>query len=72
MLKVKDKNIIIPMKNPSQLWSAKEFNRYLPLVIMITGWTTGPNDIVNRALDIIYAAYRCRGKINFVVKIFIF
>lgn len=67
VVKVKDKNILVPMSNPVQLWSTEGFNRYLPLVIMITGWTTNPNNILNRALDTVYEAYRCRGNVNFVV-----
>lgn len=33
---------------------------------MITGWTTDVNDTKNDALVEIYAAYRCRGNVNFV------
>lgn len=56
------------MSEPFQLFRLKEFNPKFALVIMITGWTTNANKPVNHALDVIYAAYRCRGRVNFVVS----
>lgn len=70
VLKTKNQNISVPLNEPEKLWSLKEFNPKLPLVMMITGWTTNFNDTENPTLDKIYAAYRCRGNVNFVVKIF--
>lgn len=67
VLKTKDKNISVPLDQPEKLWSLKEFDTTLPLVMMITGWTTNFNDTENPTLDKIYAAYRCRGNVNFVV-----
>lgn len=66
VLKTNSKNISVPLNRPERLWSSKEFNRNLPLVMMITGWTTNFNDTENGALDAIYAAYKCRGNVNFV------
>lgn len=72
ILKVGDQNISVPLNKPVQLWAKKEFNPKLPLVMMVTGWTTNFNDTKNNALDVIYAAYRCRGNVNFVVSGFLF
>lgn len=66
VLKIKDQNITVPLNQPEKLWSLKEFDRELPLIMMITGWTTNFNDTENPTLDKIYAAYRCRGNYNFV------
>lgn len=68
VLKTKTKNISVPLEQPEQLWSNAEFNKDLPLVLLITGWTTNVND-TNNALETIYAAYKCRGNVNFVVNI---
>lgn len=67
VLKTNCKNISVPLDEPEKLWSLKEFNPKLPLVMMITGWTTNFNDTENPTLDKIYAAYKCRGNVNFVV-----
>lgn len=69
VLKVKDKNISIPLTKPRDLWALDEFDAELPLVVMITGWTTNFNDSTNPTLDKIYNAYKCRGNVNFVVII---
>lgn len=68
ILKTKDQNISVPLTDPEKLWALKEFNPKLPLVMVITGWTTNFNDTENDTLDKIYAAYRCRGNVNFVVS----
>lgn len=68
ILKVGNQNISVPLNKPVQLWAKKEFDPKLPLVMMVTGWTTNFNDTTNNALDVIYAAYRCRGNVNFVVS----
>lgn len=68
ILKVKDENILVPLDKPQDLWLLKEFDPKLPLVMVITGWTTNFNNTENSSLDKIYAAYRCRGGINFVVS----
>lgn len=70
ILKVKDQNITVPLSEPEKLWSLKEFDPKLPLVMMVTGWTTNFNDTEIPTLDKIYAAYRCRGNVNFVVSVF--
>lgn len=70
VLKTKNQNISVPLNEPEKLWSLKEFNTQLPLVMLITGWTTNFNDTENPTLDKIYSAYRCRGNVNFVVRIF--
>lgn len=67
VLKAKNKNISVPLDSPEELWSLKEFDPKLPLVMVITGWTTNFNDTENPTLDKIYDAYRCRGNVNFVV-----
>lgn len=67
VLKIGNQNMSVPLTKPVELWSLKEFNPKLPLVIMVTGWTTNLNDTENPTLDKIYAAYRCRGNVNFVV-----
>lgn len=67
VLKAKTRNISVPLEKPEQLWSLAEFNKDLPLVLLITGWTTNFND-TNNALDTVYAAYKCRGNVNFVVN----
>lgn len=69
VLKVKDQNITVPLSDPEKLWSLKEFDPKLPLVMLITGWTTNFNDSEIPTLDKIYAAYRCRGNVNFVVSL---
>lgn len=66
VLKIKDVRIEVPLSEPERLWSLSEFDRKLPLVMMITGWTTDADNSYNPALDSIYAAYRCRGNVNFV------
>lgn len=68
VLKYENENISVPLNKPQELWALKEFNPKLPLVIMVTGWTTNFNDTENPTLDKIYAAYRCRGGVNFVVR----
>lgn len=67
VLKVKNNNFSVPLDKPQQLWLLNEFNPRLPLVMVITGWTTNFNDTENPTLDVIYSAYRCRGNVNFVV-----
>lgn len=67
VLLTESKNISVPLENPEQLWTNAEFKKDLPLVLLITGWTTNIND-TNNALDTVYAAYRCRGNVNFVVN----
>lgn len=67
VLKTKSKNISVPLEKPEQLWSNAEFKKDLPLILLITGWTTNFND-TNNALDTVYAAYKCRGNVNFVVN----
>lgn len=72
ILKVGDQNISIPLNEPTELWSHKSFNPELPLVIVITGWSTNFNDPDASALrcnDLLYAAYRCRGNVNYVASI---
>lgn len=59
-------NIQVPMNESGKLWSMSEFDRKLPLVMMITGWTTNGEYSFNPALDSVYAGYRCRGNVNFV------
>lgn len=68
VLKVKDVDIRVPLTTPEDLWTLKEFNPDLPLIMMITGWTTNFNDPTNPTLDKIYNAYSCRGNYNFVVR----
>lgn len=68
VLKVKNVDIRVPLTTPENLWTLKEFNPNLPLVMMITGWTTNFNDPENPTLDKIYNAYSCRGNYNFVVR----
>lgn len=68
ILKTKDKNVSVPLNEPEKLWSLSEFNPNLPLVMVITGWSTNFNDTENSALDVIWPAYRCRGNVNFVVS----
>lgn len=67
ILKTNEKNISVPLNEPQKLWSLMEFDAKLPLVMVITGWTTSSDDSTNAALDLIWAAYRCRGNTNFVV-----
>lgn len=68
ILKIGNQNISVPLDQPEQLWALKEFNPKLPLVMMVTGWTTNFNNTENKALDAVYPAYRCRGNVNFVVR----
>lgn len=71
VLKINDRDILVPLNKPEKLWLLPEFNESLPLVMMITGWTTNYiNRSENTALDAIYQAYKCRGNINFVVNPF--
>lgn len=67
VLRVKDQNILVPLNQPEKLWLSPQFNSSLPLIFMITGWTTNYNKSENPTLETIYAAYRCRGNYNFVV-----
>lgn len=70
ILKVENESdILVPLTQPNELWSSDKFNRQLPLVILVTGWTTNYNESENSALDTIYEAYRCRGNVNFVVNL---
>ncbi|XP_055296584.1 vitellogenin-1-like [Sitodiplosis mosellana] len=56
VLKVGDQNISVPLNQPTKLWLRKEFNPNLPLVMVITGWTTNANDTENPALDTVDTA----------------
>lgn len=71
VLKIRNQNISVPLNQPRKLWALREFNPRLPLVMVITGWTTNANDS-NPALDVIWPAYRCRGNVNFVVSFQLF
>lgn len=73
VLKFDHVDYMIPLTSPELLWKHEKFNPEWPLVLLATGWTTNYNDSVidNWALDQVYEAYHCRGKINFVVS-FIF
>ncbi|XP_031628398.1 vitellogenin-2-like [Contarinia nasturtii] len=66
VLKIENLSIAVPLKEPKQLWTLPEFNPKLPLILMISGWTTNFNDSANPTVDKIYEAYRCRGNVNFV------
>lgn len=68
VLKTKTKNISVPLNEPDKLWALADFNTELPLVILVTGWTTNFNESANSALDTVYEAYKCRGGVNFVVS----
>lgn len=68
ILKIKDQNISVPLSEPMKFRNLKEFDSTHPTIVMITGWTTNVNKPVNHALDLIYAAYRCRGNVNFLVN----
>lgn len=68
VLKIRNQNISVPLNQPKKLWALREFNPRLPLVMVITGWTTNANDTENPALDVIWPAYKCRGNVNFVVS----
>lgn len=72
LLKFGDSHISVPLSEPKKLWSLTDFNHKLPLVMVVTGWLTNFHDglQVNQNLDVIYEAYRCRGNVNFVVRIF--
>lgn len=72
LLKIGDQQISVPLSDPKKLWSLKEFNSNLPMVMVVTGFLTNFNEgiQVNPNLDVIYEAYRCRGNVNFVVRIF--
>lgn len=72
IFKLKDQSIMISLKEPQLLLTSIGFNRNLPLVILITGWTSTTNDSSNQVLDKIYTAYRCRGDHNFVVCFILF
>lgn len=61
------KRIFVPLNEPNKLLELIEFNKTLPLVVLVTGWTTNANDSNNAALNKVYSAYRCRGNTNFVV-----
>lgn len=71
ILKIGDQSISVPLNEPEKLTSQKEFNLKLPLVMVVTGWLTNFNksNRANSSLDVIYDAYRCRGNVNFVVRI---
>lgn len=66
VMKVDNQNLLVPLNEPEKLWTLKEFNPDLPLVVMVTGWTSNVNNSENGALDVIYDAYRSRGNVNFV------
>lgn len=72
LLKIGDEQISVPLSEPNKLWALKEFHPKLPLVMVATGFLTNFNEgiQVNRNLDVIYDAYRCRGGVNFVVRSF--
>lgn len=63
-----ENRIFVPLNHPDDLWEHQEFDKKIPLVILVTGWTTNANSSNNAALNKIYAAYRCRGNTNFVVS----
>lgn len=70
VLRKKTENIVVPLKQAEKLWSNVEFRKDLPLVLLITGWSTNFDDYkANDALDTMFAAYMCRGNVNFVVNI---
>lgn len=62
-----DEVFFVPLSKPNELLSQSKFNQSNSLVILITGWTTNANDSQNAGLSLIYAAYRCRGDVNFVI-----
>lgn len=71
VLKFDNKDYLIPLTKPDQLWKHEKFNPTWPLILLATGWTTNYNDSIigNSALDTLYEAYHCRGNVNFVVSI---
>lgn len=62
-----DRNLI-PLDDPHQLWNHKSFNATLKTEILVTGWTSNINE-TNDALETIWQAYKCRGNVNFIVRL---
>lgn len=68
LMRNKKSNVSIPLNQVQKLFTIKEFDTQLPLVILFTGWTTSVNNSDNPALNLLWSAYRCRGNVNFVVS----
>lgn len=68
ILRFDHKDYLIPLTRPELLWKHDKFNPTWPTVLLATGWKTNYNESENKALDDLYEAYHCRGKINFVVS----
>lgn len=69
VLRYDHKDYLIPLNKPELLWKHEKFNPTWPTVLLATGWKTNYNESANQALDQLYEAYHCRGKINFVVSV---
>lgn len=69
ILQVKDQKYFVPLSKPKQLWAMKQFDKNLPLVILITGWMSTADESGNVVLKLIYDAFRSRENVNFVVCI---
>lgn len=60
-------NYTIPLREAHKLWHHATFNNSRPTAVLVTGWTSNINKS-NTALSQVYAAYMCRGGVNFVVS----
>lgn len=67
VLLTKDDRYSLPINDSSKLWHHSSFNPALKTVILVTGWTSNINE-TNDALETIWAAYKCRGNVNFIVS----
>lgn len=57
--------VSVPLEHSERLWRHPLFRADWPVVLVITGWNSNPLQ-PNEALEKLWAAYRCRGRHNFV------
>lgn len=59
-------NVTIPLSESTQLWKHPLFKKDQKVVVLITGWTTNPDE-PNDTADLMYRAYKSRGNVNFIL-----
>lgn len=67
LLTPNDGNIEISLLEPQRLWNHTKFRQDWDIVLLVTGWNSLCNG-TNKAMDVIYSAYRERD-VNVVVSL---
>lgn len=66
VLLTESENVTVPMNDSLRLWQHPLFNVNEKVVVLVTGWTTNPDED-NDTADLFYRAYRSRGPVNFIL-----